>query len=300
VLGVLIMTQKRRSGFTLSEMLISMTVLAIVGLAFTKILRYQMTYFAHETTLRTARTVARTATNLMLSDLRAVQDSGGVDSVAADAKLVRILVPYRYGLVCATNGSTTTVSLLPSDSSSMGTSVYKGFAFRNPSGLYTYVFPSNPTTSDIPVISTSAASCTGSASGQAQIRTLSVSGRSGDILDLTSSSGSGAIALAPVFLFQKVSYSFRTSGVYPPMLGLWRNVEGGQNEELAAPFDTTARFRFYTTGDDTSRTTPPAADKIRGLELVLVARAPKAASSSTSSNTVKMVTSVFFKNVRSF
>jgi len=293
------MTRMRR-GFTLNEMLISMTVLAIVGLAFTKILRYQTTYFAHETTLRTARTVARTATNLMLSDLRAVQDSGSVDSVAADAKLVRVLVPFRYGLVCATNGSTTTVSLLPSDSSSAGMSVYKGFAFRNGTGRYTYVFPANPTTSDIPATSTTPASCTGSATGQAQITPVSVAGRTGDIVDLKSNGGSGAIALAPVFLFQKVSYSFRTSGVYPGMLGLWRNVEGGQNEELAAPFDTTARFRFYQTGDDTSRTTPPAVADIRGLELVLVARAPRASSSNTSSNTVKVVTSVFFKNVRSF
>jgi hypothetical protein len=127
-----------------------------------------------------------------------------------------------------------------------------------------------------------------------------VSGRTGNIVDLKSSAASGAIPIAPVFLFQKVSYSFRTSGIYPNALGLWRNVEGGQNEELAAPFDTSARFRFYTTGDDTSRTTPPPVSNIRGLELVLVARAPKAASTNTSSNTVKMVTSVFFKNVRSF
>ena len=298
--GVLTMRPRKRKGFTLNEMLISMTILAVIGLAFTKILRYQTTYFAHETTLRTARTVARTATNLLLSDLRAVQDSGSVDSVASDAKLVRVLVPYRYGLVCATSGTTTTVSLLPSDSSSAGMSVYKGFAFRNGTGRYTYIFPSNPTTSDIPVTSSTPASCTGSASGQAQIGSVSVSGRAGDIMDLKSASASGAIAIAPVFLFQKVSYSFRTSSVYPGSLGLWRNVEGGANEELVAPFDTSARFRFYKTGDDTSRTTPPAVSDIRGLELVLVAKAPRAASSNTNSNTVKMVTSVFFKNVRSF
>jgi len=291
---------RRRRGFTLNEMLISMMVLAIVGAAFTRILRYQTTYFSHETTLRTARTVARTATNLMLSDLRAVQDSGSVDSVAADGKLVRIFVPYRYGLVCATNTNTTTVSLLPSDSSSANMSVYKGFAFRNATGRYTYVFPAAPATADIPVASASPALCTGSASGQAQISSVSVAGRTGSVVDLKSNNPSGAIAFAPVFLFQRVSYSFRTSAVYPGMLGLWRNVENGENEELAAPFDTTARFRFYTTMDDTSRTTPPAVADIRGLELVLVARAPKASSSNTSTNTVKMSTSVFFKNVRAF
>jgi prepilin-type N-terminal cleavage/methylation domain-containing protein len=291
---------RTRRGFTLNEMLISLVVLAIVGASFTRILRYQTTYFTHETTLRTARTVARTATNLLLSDLRAVQDSGSVDSVAADGKLVRIYVPYRYGLVCATTSSTTTVSLLPSDSSSMATSVYKGFAFRNATGRYTFVFPSNPTTSGLPVTSASPASCTGSSTGQAQITGVTIAGRAGNILDLPTSSASGAIALAPVFLFQRVSYSFKTSGIYPPMLGLYRNVEGGSNEELAAPFDTTARFKFYQTGDDVARSTPPAVSDIRGLEFDLVARAPKAASVRTNSNTVTMVTSVFFKNVRSF
>lgn len=286
-------------------MLISMTILAIVGLAFTKILRYQTTYFSHETTLRTARTVARTATNLLLSDLRAVQDSGSVDSVAANGKLVRIYVPYRYGLVCGTNSSTTTVSLLPSDSSSMNMSVYKGFAFRNATGRYTFVFPNNPTGSDIPATSTTPATCTGSASGQAQISSVSVAGRAGNILDLKSNGASNAITYAPVFLFQRVSYSFKASTVYPGALGLFRNVENGTvgngaDEELVAPFDTSARFRFYQTGDDTSRVTPPDVALIRGLELVLVAKAPRASSSNASSNTVKVVTSVFFKNVRAF
>jgi prepilin-type N-terminal cleavage/methylation domain-containing protein len=297
------MTRLRRSGFTLNEMLISMTILAVVGLAFTKILRYQTTYFTHETTLRTARTVARTATNLLLSDLRAVQDSGAVDSVSSDGRLVRVYVPYRYGLTCTVSGSTVTASMLPSDSSSANMSVYKGFAYRNSAGRYTYVFPSDPTGSNIPVTSFTPAACTGTASGQAQISSVSVAGRTGNILDLTYSSGGsgGSIpTITPIFLFQRVSYAFKTSGIYPPMLGLYRIVEKGQSEELAAPFDTTARFRFYKTGDDTSRTTPPNVSDIRGLELVLVARAPKASTYATSSNSVKMVTSVFFKNVRSF
>ena len=281
-------------------MLISMVVLAVIGMAFTKILRYQTVYFAHETTLRTARTVARTATNLLVSDLRAVQDSGGVDSVASDGKLVRVLVPYRFGLVCATNSSTTTVSLLPSDSSAANMATYKGFAFRNATGRYTYVFPNNPTGSDIPVTSSSPGSCTGSAAGQAQINSVSVSGRAGEIIDLKSNGASGAIIIAPVFLFQKVSYSFKTSSVYPGALGLWRNVEGGANEELAAPFDTAARFRFYKAADDTSRVTPPPVSDIRGLELVRAAKSPRGSSSNASSNTVKVVTSVFFKNVRAY
>jgi hypothetical protein len=101
-----------------------------------------------------------------------------------------------------------------------------------------------------------------------------------------------------VFLWQKITYSFKTSSAYPTKLGLWRAVEGGVNEELLAPFDTSARFKFYVAGEDTSRTAAPALSDIRGLELVLSAVSPRGTSNDTTSSQSKLVTSVFFKNVR--
>jgi len=298
------MTTKRRSGFTLTEVMISLVVLAVVGMAFTRIITYQSRYFAHESSIRTARSVARSGTNILLSDLRMVQDSGGVDSVSitSTSKLIRILVPYRFGVVCATNGSTTTVSMLPTDSAIIATSAYKGFAWRDSAtGRYVYNFPSNPTGSDIPFASSSPASCTGSGAGQANIRTVSVNGRTGDVLDLKSNGGSGASTASPVFLFQKVSYSFRHSSVYANAWGLWRNVEGGRNEEIAAPFDSvTAGFRFYQAGDDAARTTPPTVDQIRGLELVLASLSPVKSTNTAGLPMETVVTTVFFKNVRAY
>jgi hypothetical protein len=224
--------------------------------------------------------------------------------VTADGKLMRILVPYRFGLVCGTAGNVTTVSMLPTDSGTIATSVYIGFAFRNSlganAGRYTYITPANPLTSDIPVASASPATCTGSGAGQAQIATVSVAGRAGNILDLNSAAPSGAPVMAPVFFWQRVTYSFRTSGIYPTRLGLWRNVQGGTNEEIMAPFDTASRFRYYMAGDDTARTNPPALSDIRGVDIILAAVSPRTTSNSTSQSTSKMVTSVFFQNVRAF
>jgi hypothetical protein len=78
-------------------------------------------------------------------------------------------------------------------------------------------------------------------------------------------------------------------------------VEGGANEELVAPFDSTAaRFRFYQPGDDTSRVVPPTVDQIRGIELVLAALSPVKSSNKASKPMQKVTTSVFFKNVRSY
>jgi prepilin-type N-terminal cleavage/methylation domain-containing protein len=294
------MSRHRSRGFTLNEVLIAMLIVGIIGAAATKLLATQSRFFDHETNLRSARTISRSSTNVLLADLRMVQDSGGVDSVVADGTLMRILVPYRMGLVCGTASNVTTVSLLPSDPGTVSMSVYTGFAWRTANGRYTYVTPAAPTTSDIPVASATPAVCTGSGVGQAQIRTVSTAGRAGDILDLKSAGPSGAAVGAPVFLWERITYSFRSSGVYPNRLGLWRNVQGGANEELLAPFDTSARFKFYKAGEDTSRTAPPPLSDIRGVDLVLSAISPRATSRDSIASRSRLVTSVFFKNTRAY
>ena len=291
----------RRQGFTLAEIVVSLVIAGIIGASFTKLLISQNRYFDHETNLRTARSIARSATNIMLADLRMVQDSGGVDSVTADGKLIRILVPYRFGLVCGTTGNVTTVSMLPTDSGTIAVSVYRGFAWRDSAtGRYNYVSPGNPTTSDIPVATGNPAMCTGNGAGQAQLRTVSVNGRTGELLDLPFQSPSGAKATTPVFFWQRITYSFRASGIYPNRLALWRNVEGGRNEELMAPFDTSARFMFYADGDDLARIAPPPLSDIRGVDLVLSALSPRGTSGDSTRLQSRVVTSVFFKNVRRF
>jgi prepilin-type N-terminal cleavage/methylation domain-containing protein len=291
----------RRQGFTLAEIVVSLVIAGIIGASFTKLLVSQNRYFDHETNLRSARSIARSATNLMIADLRMVQDSGGVDSVTADGKLIRILVPYRFGLVCGTNGNTTTVSMLPTDSGTVALSVYRGFAWRDSAtGRYHYISPANPTTSDRPAATANAALCTGNGAGQAQIQTVSVNGRTGDLLDLSNQAPSGARVATPVFLWQHITYSFRTSGIYPNRLALWRDVEGGRNEELMAPFDTSARFMFYADGDDAARVVPPAVSAIRGVDLVLSALSPRGMSNDSTRLQSRVVTSVFFKNVRRF
>jgi hypothetical protein len=120
------------------------------------------------------------------------------------------------------------------------------------------------------------------------------------LLDLTSNAPSGAPVASPVFLWQHITYSFAASGTYSGKIGLFRKVRGGTNEEIMAPFDTSARFRFYQTGDDTSEVTPPAVSNIRGVDIVLNALSPNAVSDNTANSPGKIVTSVFFNNVRAY
>ena len=292
---------RNRRGFSLAEILVALVILGIVGAAMTRVLVNQNRYFDKQTNMRVARSIARNSMNILLADLRMVQDSGGVDSVSSDFKAMRVLVPYRFGLVCYASGSNTTVSMLPVDSATGAMSRYKGFAYRNTAGRYTYVYPTNPTSGDAPQPAATPANCTGNGAGQAQINTVSLSGRTGNIYDLKSPGPSGATPPAPMFFFQRVTYVFKTSSAYPTKLGLWRIVDGDSAaEELMAPFDTSAGFRYYLQGTEGAETTVPALANIRGVDVLLYSVSPRGTSNQINSSPSKMVTSVFFKNVRSY
>lgn len=280
-----------------------MVIVAIIGAAFTKLLASQSRYFDQQTNIRKARSVARNSMNILLSDLRMVQDRGGIESASADGKTVVIKVPYRFGLVCGTNSNVTTVSMLPTDSSVIGMAHYAGFAWRDSlTAIYTVVTPSSPSTGQAPQISASPDMCTGNGGGQAHLRTYTLNGRTGDLLDLKSDASSTAQVGSPVFMYQRITYTFANSTNFLGFLGLWRNVDGAPlPEEILAPFDTSARFRFFASGADTSVVSPPAVSSIVGLDLVLNALSSRVVSNNVSSHSMSKVrTSVFFKNVRTY
>src|SRR5437667_9463524 len=53
----------------------------------------------------------------------------------------------------------------------------------------------------------------------------------------------------PVFLVQRVTYEFKRSVALPGRIALWPTiVPTGQSDELVAPFDTAATFRFFVAG----------------------------------------------------
>jgi hypothetical protein len=108
-----------------------------------------------------------------------------------------------------------------------------------------------------------------------------------------------------VYLWQYVAYEFKASTAYPGRIGLYRiqadGTPGAQEVELMAPFDTSARFKFYVPGQDPSQVAVPATlSTIRGLDLVLNGAAGKPASAGSTPAVNRLTTAVFFKNVRNF
>lgn len=290
-----------RAGFTLAEVLVAMVILGVIGLAFTRTIVANSRFFDRQTNLRATRAVARNSMHVMLSELRMVQDSGGIDSAATDGKTIRVKIPYRFGLFCGNTGGVSTVSMLPVDSAMIQQTKYAGYAWRNRiTGRWTIVQPSDPQGAHLFVDSAIPSTCTGSLSGQANIRPVTVAGRASNVIDIvppiTSSAATpGATA---VFFFQRVTYRFAASATFPGRIGLYRDVQYGASEELMAPFDTSARFRFYTSAADVSVVTPPSLDRIRGIDLVLNTVGSRAVSGGRDTVRTYLTTAVFFKNTR--
>ncbi len=285
-----------RRGFTLVEMLVTLVILGIVGGALVKLITVQARFSQSQMALRSARNVSRDAMNIVLTDLRMVQDSGGLVAASRDSVTVRI--PLAFGLVCSTSGGTT-ISLLPADSAMSALGVYSGYAIRDStSGLYNYTSATTP----LPVNSLAnglAATCTA-----AGVNSVTYNGRSSRIVTLVDSPVGTSNVGWPAFIYQRVTYKFASSSAYPGRRGLWRLVKTSNpnapvTDEIIAPFDTSAKFRFYALNADQAQDTLPThLGDVRGIELVLAGSSNEPLSNNAQAKQATMVTGVFFKNRR--
>jgi prepilin-type N-terminal cleavage/methylation domain-containing protein len=268
---------RRRGGFSLIELLIALTIVAVLGASLTRLMTSQMRYFNLMSAKKDTRAITRGSLLILQNELRMLETSG-VDS-ATNLRLV-LKVPYVFGVVC----SNSTVSLLPVDSLIYASAIPGGYAWRDTatSGTYTYVnqtsAPSTGTT----------ATCTGQS-----ITTLT----GGRVIAVSPTMASGAVVGAPFFLWQKVTYEFKASTSVSGATALWRTVNGGSADEIAVPFDTSAKFRFYVLDRDTSQVTVPGTlSQLRGIDLQLDSKAVRRVAGRSTTETAKVRASVFFRN----
>jgi len=275
-----------RRGFTLVELLVGLVVLGTIGAALSRLFLSQARFYDLEAQLRRARFVARAAINAALSDLRMVEATGGV--VAATAKQVTLRVPYAIGTVCANTPTQMTLSLWHVDSTLFATASFSGYAWRDSVGTVTYVEAgASLVTPGMPAFC-SAANVTVLPRGR--VATLQP--------PLPASVPPLTAVGTPVFLIQRMTYAFQPSAALPGRTALWRIVMGtGQADELVAPFDSTARFRFFVVGSDTAQdAVPNPVTNIRGLELDLMSESDRAPEGTTAPRRAQAVTAVFFNN----
>jgi hypothetical protein len=270
-------------------MLISMIVLAIVGAGLVQMVMSQGRFMDHQEASRSSRAVSRVSLNRLFAEVRTVEAVGGVEAAAAGGTDFTLRVPYAYGIMCATNGTTTTLSLLPVDSAMYGAPGFSGFAWRDANGVYQYV------TAGVSLSATGVGPCTA-----ANITTLP--SINGSPAGRTVNVGGTVNPVPPVgtifFLFRRIRYEFKTSTLVPGRVGLWRTlVTPGTAEELTAPLANTARVRFYVDYGTTAQAAVPGTlASIRGLEFQLDGQSEQAPRGSAAPITTSLNTSIFFNN----
>ncbi|MFN2604103.1 MAG: PilW family protein [Gemmatimonadaceae bacterium] len=273
-----------RRGLSMAELIVGMVILAIIGMALSRVLVSQARYFSHQKTGNLARNVSRGPLNRIVSDLRMTEALGGVVSATSTALTVR--VPYAMGVVCATTAGSTHVSLLPVDSAMYAATGFSGYAWRGGNGVFRYVESGPPSveTGDLTVCN------------NAKISTLTAD--LAKVIKITPSLSDTASFGTPVFLFRRIKYEFKSSVSVPGMVGLFRTVvQTGASEELAAPFDANSKFRFFIGNSTTAQDSPPAdLSTLRGIELLMNGMSERVPSGSSQKTTATFTTAVYFKN----
>lgn len=268
--------RRARRGFSLVELLITLILVSIIGAAAGRLLMSQTRFYSRLAGQKDARSVSRNARNIMQTELSMVEAGGGV--VAASNDSIRVRLPYIWGVYC----SASTMMYLPYDSAMVAMATYAGYAIKDTSTTGTYTYTSGGT-----------APSAGTATNCTSSPTSITAPANGGYLSV---SGSAGTAASPMFLYQTVTYLFGSSALVSGKRGLYRRVGNGTAEEILAPFDTSAKFRFYNLYADTAQTTVPTLANIRGIELKLDAQSASRTSGQTQPESVSIKTAIFLRN----
>lgn len=272
-------SKRPRAGVSIPEMLVGLVVVAIVGLGITKLITSQARFFATQAAARDARNVSRSTMNRIISDLRMVEASGGVVSASATAVTVR--VPFAIGVSC----DQTVLSVLPADSAQYAAGI-SGYAWRSDAGVMTYV------DAGVTVATSTSTACTTAGVGV-------LTGDGGKLVAISPALPGGATPGTAVLLYRRVKYEFKTSTVVPTATGLYRQAlsPDSAEQEISAPFQSSAKFRFFVGNSSVAQDNAPAdLTTIRGLELNLTGVSERAVAGDVASKKEAVVTAIFFKN----
>jgi prepilin-type N-terminal cleavage/methylation domain-containing protein len=295
--------RRPRRGFTLAEVLVSMVMISLIGVALTRLVVTQSRFSNKQVLQRNARGVARGALNIMLSELRTVEQSTafrfgnpltsvGVAIPAPTQAALVVNVPWAVGIRCSANA----IAILPIDSMShvIGAANTVGVAYRGQDERYIYDPGPSVTSgnsSDFAACTAAGITVTG-ADAMPNMRVATLSG-----LGLV-----GGVVGTPVMLFYRVRYEFKASTSVPGRTGLFRSVANssaafGTAEELVAPFNFNSGFRYFV-GTSRSATSVPPADleTITGIQINLNALSEGNTQGRSTPETSNLSTAIFFRN----
>ncbi len=276
-------------GFTLAELLIATVVMAVLGVALTRILINDSRFVSKVEAMMNARQAARAAMNVMGTELQMVSGGGLIE---ATRTRIRVRAPYAFGTLCDRrwNGSRWIryAVLAPTDSLWYTYARANGLAWRDRSGDYTFMGVGGVR----PAPDGRRNFCSDS-----NIR-LPDATYDGQFIQMRITNDTLAVG-DPFYLYQGVRYRFSTSVDIPGRIGLWRRRGGDSWYEMFAPFDEASGFRFYVANGDSSLVAPPAdLATVTGLELRLVGASEVTPMGSAAPQAFEIRTRMNFLNRR--
>jgi type II secretory pathway pseudopilin PulG len=266
-----------RPGATLVELIVTIAILGVVAAGLVRMMSSQSRFFADHEGQVNARRVARSPFTLMISDIRMTDADSGLVAAAADSFTIR--VPYRIGISCGAAAGATTLALQPIDSLALVTASLAGHGWIDSGGAGHYVAGG------------AVAAGTGATCFAAGIDTFPQTG----LVKTIAPSLASAPAGTPVFLYQEVTYSIRTSVIYPFTKGLFRRIGSGAAEEITAPLTATSTFLYYPGGGGPATPTPTLGTTILGVDLDLVGQNLRDVTNGKT-QTAPVETAIYFKN----
>jgi len=269
----------------LAELLVAMLIAAIIGVSLTQLVISQSRFVALQSAIMQARGGARAALNVMAGDFRMVGDSG---LVAATPESVTVRVPYAFGVACLQAAGKTLVSLAPADSATYFAATASGYAWRDSTGKFVFVEPATAAASLWVLCSwpftTPSITTLGNANWSPRVVAVGPN-------DARTPAGS------IVYLYQTIRYAFAPSAQLPGRIGLWRTLlTTGERDELVAPFDSTAGFRFLDSTYTAHASPPGDLTSVKGLQLMLVATSEQPPEGRTLPMKFNLTTNVVFRN----
>jgi prepilin-type N-terminal cleavage/methylation domain-containing protein len=267
-----------RAGFTLVEVIVALTITALMGAALTGVLVNQSRFYDHQEKLSSARQVSRSAMNILMAELRMVETSGGI--VAASPTSITVEVPVAVGVYCGL-GSGNHLALMEHSESFDRVTVTR-IAYRAAvTGPAEYIYENWP----------------GGGTNSSGCGPPFVHWPGNNVWRWTQSFATPPVEGAPMLALHRVTYSFDSSVSVPGRRALWRRAGTDEREELVAPFDDGAGFAFYVAGSPTPQSAAPTdLSTLRGLEIVLDARSERPGSGGGAADLVNVTTAVFFRN----
>lgn len=277
---------QNRKGFSLVELLVGLVVASMVSAAIVQVMVVQSRFLSTQEGRSNARSVSQAATSFLMNEIRMVPATGGIVLASRDSIVVRM--PFRMGMSCGNVASGTIVAFQPVDSAvyahATASGNMAGFGWRDGTGTVTWVEASVGMSSG----STNRPTCDAAAMDSMFLNRAT-------LMRMTPTVAT-AYAGMPVTLHARVKYAFRPSATVPGKRGLWRMIGSTTAEELVAPFDTAAKFRFFWADSVNAKDNPPASlNDIRGIELFMVGVNERVSNPATAESQ-PIRTAVFLMN----